>query len=285
MENCIKAFNGEKELPNNACLLTFDDGLSDHYISVFPILKHMGLTGAFFPSVRPIMENKISDVHKIHFILANTKKPELLRDKIFKLMKPFRKKYNLPDNKTLYSKFSTQRRFDPPLISFIKNILQRGLPEELREQICSKLFKLFVTDNENAFSRELYMNKSQLKLMIQSGMYIGGHGYAHERFGELTDEDQRKKIKKTYNFLEILYNESPMNWVMSYPHGSKNDKTISILKEYNCGLGLTVIPELAAVRPEIKFDIPRLETNFFPVSVNAKISKWTRIIMDLNDKH
>src|SRR5678816_4171615 len=39
---------GEKLLPANACLLTFDDGLRDHYLNVFPLLRARGLSGLFF---------------------------------------------------------------------------------------------------------------------------------------------------------------------------------------------------------------------------------------------
>ena len=56
--------------PKNAILLTFDDGLIDHYISVFPLLDKHGIQGCFYPSNMPIEESKVLDVHKIQFILA-----------------------------------------------------------------------------------------------------------------------------------------------------------------------------------------------------------------------
>ena len=43
---------GQRELPRNACLLTFDDGVSDHYLNVFPILRERGLSGLFFVLAR-----------------------------------------------------------------------------------------------------------------------------------------------------------------------------------------------------------------------------------------
>lgn len=35
-------------LPENPVVLTFDDGYSDHYTTVFPLLKDFGMTGTFF---------------------------------------------------------------------------------------------------------------------------------------------------------------------------------------------------------------------------------------------
>ena len=68
MEDCINAYLGEVKLPKNACLLTFDDGFIDHYTTVFPILNKMEISGSFFPPAGVMLNNKLLDVHKIHFI-------------------------------------------------------------------------------------------------------------------------------------------------------------------------------------------------------------------------
>ncbi len=41
-------------LPDNAAVLTFDDGLADHYRYVFPELRDRGLWGVFFLPLHPI---------------------------------------------------------------------------------------------------------------------------------------------------------------------------------------------------------------------------------------
>ncbi|MGH2524574.1 MAG: hypothetical protein ACRDH2_18870, partial [Anaerolineales bacterium] len=59
----------QKLLPPNVCLLTFDDGVCDHYLNVFPILKRRGLSGLFFALARqPGMGLTLA--HKVHFLLA-----------------------------------------------------------------------------------------------------------------------------------------------------------------------------------------------------------------------
>lgn len=284
MEDCINAYLNKNKLPPNACLLTFDDGFIDHYTNAFPILMKKGLTGAFFPPAKAIQEEVLLDIHKIHFILANTKDYKQLVNEIFDLIDIYKESDDLPNREELISKFTIQSRWNPPEIIFIKQLLQHGLPKKLRKSICSELFKEFVTKNEDVFSKELYMSIDQLKLMIESGMYIGGHGYSHDWLGMLSKEMQINEIMKTYEFLKMLYDKPPMNWVMSYPRSSKNETTISILKEYNCTLGLTTIPELAIVDSNSKFDIPRLDTNDFPHSPTAKINKWTKLIIDSNKK-
>ena len=41
------ALQEDKALPGSACLLTFDDGVRDHYVNVFRILRERGLSGCF----------------------------------------------------------------------------------------------------------------------------------------------------------------------------------------------------------------------------------------------
>ena len=44
----VSALKGEDQLPPYPCLLTFDDGLVDHYVTVFPRLEERGIIGSFF---------------------------------------------------------------------------------------------------------------------------------------------------------------------------------------------------------------------------------------------
>src|SRR6266545_4959573 len=69
-----------KPLPSSACLLTFDDGVCDHYLNVFRVLHQRNLTGLFFVMDRCDSEEFIL-AHKIHFLLAKLGLPAL-RDAI-----------------------------------------------------------------------------------------------------------------------------------------------------------------------------------------------------------
>ena len=60
------ALQENKPLPSSACLLTFDDGVRDHYINVFKILHHRKLSGLFFILDR-YEPGRLILGHKIHF--------------------------------------------------------------------------------------------------------------------------------------------------------------------------------------------------------------------------
>ena len=72
IDQCIDTLKSDESLPENSCVLTFDDGYIDHFNVVFPVLKKLKIQGWFFPPAEAILKNKVLDVNKIHFILANT---------------------------------------------------------------------------------------------------------------------------------------------------------------------------------------------------------------------
>ena len=57
-------------IPAKGVLLTFDDGLKDHYIHVLPELLQRDLWGIFFIPTAPFYTGKLIDVHRIHMLLG-----------------------------------------------------------------------------------------------------------------------------------------------------------------------------------------------------------------------
>src|SRR5271165_3942024 len=70
-EDLLEALSSPSgDLPPNPILLTFDDGYSDHFTNVFPLLDARGIRGCFFPPAQAVLEHKVLDVNKIQFVLA-----------------------------------------------------------------------------------------------------------------------------------------------------------------------------------------------------------------------
>ena len=80
------ALQEDRPLPNSACLLTFDDGVCDHYLNVFRILHERNLSGLFFVLDRRESEGLVL-AHKIHFLLAKLGLPGL-REAIWEKLNP-----------------------------------------------------------------------------------------------------------------------------------------------------------------------------------------------------
>ena len=265
VEQCIDAVYGtSKNFPKNALLLTFDDGYKEHYTEVFPILDARGIQGAFFPPVQAIMEHKVLDVNKIHFVLASTDNPSELVNIVNRKISELAREYSLEDPEFYQNKLSdSEHRYDPPEIIYLKRLLQRELPEEPRKIILDELFEKTVGIDEKTFAKELYMNPDQIKCMMRHGMFFGGHGYSHKWLNAMGAEEQEFEIEKTRDFLDAL-GVSTDNWVMCYPYGAYDDNLIKILKENNCAMGLATEVGVAELDIDHSFDLPRMDTNDFP---------------------
>src|SRR5271165_318588 len=87
--------SGQDDLPANPILLTFDDGYSDHFANVFPLLDARGIQGCFFPPAQAILEHKVLDVNKIQFVLAVVPDAGALLDEVFFSLTEFCKEHAL----------------------------------------------------------------------------------------------------------------------------------------------------------------------------------------------
>jgi len=265
---------GDSDLPPRPLLLTFDDGYLDHFTNVFPILKLNGLTGCFFPPAGAITEYRVLDVNKIHFVLASVSDKSLIVQTIFELLNEFREQHGLMENRSYYDRLAVPNRFDTAEVIFIKRLLQRELPGDLRGTIVNRLFHRFVTTDEASFSQELYMTVDQLSCMRESGMDIGSHGYEHLWLDTLDHDGQVREIDLSLSFLESLGCTRDA-WVMSYPYGAYNGGLLSLLRKKGCNIGFTTrvgLADLAAVDP---LALSRLDANDLPKKSAAAPNEWT----------
>lgn len=259
MIECIYKY---RDIPEHSILLTFDDGLKDNYLHVFPVLKKFKIQGLFFPPAKPIIEKIVLDVHKIHFILAMCKDKKKIIDIIFEQIDQYKNEYNLQDPSSYYFQLAKENRFDTAEIIFIKRILQRELPSIVRGIIIDSLFKKIVTTDERHFSEKLYLSIDEIKEMEENGMYFGSHGYSHVWFSYLSENEKQVEIEKSLKFFRKL-GISTDNLIMCYPYGDYDKETIKHLKKRNFGAGLTVKFGETLLDESNAFSLERYDTNDF----------------------
>ena len=259
----IAAVYEGRELPERAAWLTFDDAYSDHYENVFPILDELGIEGAFFAPVKAITQHEVLDVNKIHFILASVKDVKSLVRELDHLLDTYREEYHLESSERYWQKLAQPSRFDPAEVVYVKRMLQVELPEKLRNILADTLFREYVSDDEAAFSRELYMSEDQLKCMVRHGMYVGSHGYDHYWLDSLPPEKQAEEIDQSLAFLESIGSDTE-HWIMNYPYGAYNDSLIDIIKARGCKLAISTRVAVATLDAAHAYTLPRLDTNDLP---------------------
>jgi len=263
VKECIDAVEGDNELLEDAALLTFDDGYKDHYENVFPILEKKDIQGCFFPPAKAILQNEVLDVNKIHFILAVVEQRDntegLLND-VFALLDAYREDYDLKSNEEYYSELAVQGSYDPEEIIFVKRLLQRELPEDIREKVVNTLFKEYLDVDEKILSNELYMNTEQLKCMHRNGMHIGSHGYDHYWLDSISSDKLNEEIDLSIEFLNEIGTPKEL-WTFCYPYGAHNEEIRQLLTKKGFKLGFTTEPDTAELNERSAMELPRIDTN------------------------
>lgn len=262
MEQVIASLKGEENLPENALLLTFDDGYIDNYMYAFPILEDAGVQGSFFISGKTFDTHQLLDVNKIHYILASADIKSLLID-VFERLNHYRgNEFEYASNDELFNQYAVANRFDCKETIFVKRILQTVLPEKLRNIISSDLFEKYVGISEETLAYELYMSEEQIKSMKRHGMFIGLHGYDHYWLGNLNSEQMKTDITKALEVMDLFINKD--EWVMNYPYGSYNSDVIDFIKSKGAVLGVTTEVRVADLSMDSVYELPRLDCNDFP---------------------
>lgn len=259
----LNSIYDDEKLDRNSILLTFDDGFKDHYSHVFPILKKFHIQGSFFPPVLPLEKNRVLDVHKIHFILVNCNNIHQLYNELIELIKMYKDEYDLQTVNSYISINGKSNRYDDDDTIFIKRTLQRDLPKKAREEFLKIFFRKYVTEDEISFSKELYLSKEQISEMAENGMYFGSHGYSHEWFENISENELEAELEKSSRFLTKI-NKNKNNWIMCYPFGSYNEIVIKHLKKWGFKAGLTIEVADAILTKENAFKLGRYDTNDFP---------------------
>jgi hypothetical protein len=245
------ALQENKPLPDSACLLTFDDGVRDHNINVFGILRGRGLSGLFF-----IMDGNdragLVLAHKIHFLLAKVGVSGL-RDAIWeKLNSPQRERFTQTENKyrSKYPPISQDGQID-----LLKAILQRDLSPEV-DTLLSDLFETHV-GSEHETARNYYLNSEQIREMAAGGMHFGGHSRNHPWFDWIDAEARTSEIKASAEWLQQF---EPQPWAFAYPYGGLSEDAPHLLNRHGFVAAFTTQTQLRHPDP---FYIGRLDGEEF----------------------
>lgn len=263
VEEVVAAFRYGEDLPPNSALLTFDDGYLDHYTTCFPILFDRGLQGSFYAPAKPVLENKLIDVNRIHFILACGQIDDIVRD-LDRSIEKHRASHGLRTPAHYRQKWAHPNRFDPGEVIYVKRMLQLGLPERLRTNFAQSLFEKYVSVDEASFASELYCTSDQLRLMHTSGMHLGSHGKTHRWLDSLPFDEQKEEIDTSLTFLQQLGVDTKKLWTICYPSGAYNKPLLDYLCKTNCSLGFTTHADTADYKTNNPLLIPRLDTNDLP---------------------
>jgi len=251
-----KAVTEEKPLSGSACLLTFDDGVIDHYVNVFKILHRRKLSGLFFVMDRRERDGLIL-AHKLHFLLARLGLPGL-RESIWERLDSAQRERFVQAEKKYQLKYALVSPDGP--INLLKAVLQRDLSAAV-DPILGDLFETYV-GSENEMARNYYLNPEQIHEMAAGGMHFGGHSRSHPWFDWINAEQRAAEIKTSAAWLQ-QFEQGP--WAFAYPYGGLSEDSPNLLVKHGFVAAFTTRAQLRHPNP---YFIGRLDGEEFAQDVN-----------------
>ena len=221
----------KENLKRDCAILTFDDGLKDHYLAA-EMLHEAKLKATFLIPTLAIRERKVIRAHKIQFILATLSEKKVVEN-IFDLMGA-----DPCERDALWNTFSVSYHSDnwwSQEMVFVTNFLRR---HNTGDMITDKLFAKFITKDEKDFCSDFYLTPAEVGHIAECGMIVGGHGYTSTSLASLSNQEEEIKESLLY---AASFSAPPLSF--SYPQGSYNDDSVSYAKTYNCEFAYTTDAE------------------------------------------
>jgi peptidoglycan/xylan/chitin deacetylase (PgdA/CDA1 family) len=217
----LRAIDGRAELPEQAILITFDDGLKEQYELALPILDKLGIPAMLYVNTQNIAEKKISLVAKIHLLLTSMPFEEYKNNILLQARKQFDKGTELVDK----AKATAHYNYDTEERAMVKAFLNFVLNFDEQSQIIGKLFEEVFPGKEEKICNDLYLNDKEVKDLHKRG-YLGSHSHRHIPLGLYAKEEIEKDIRASYDVLKHITGEAPFS--ISYPYGSYDASGLNV---------------------------------------------------------
>jgi peptidoglycan/xylan/chitin deacetylase (PgdA/CDA1 family) len=237
------------------CLLTFDDGLKEHYREVTPILLDAGVQGCFFPATS-CLEGAVASVHKMHFLMAALDFHEYRRA----FLDALRAVSPQTIDDVPVDEAARCYPWDTREVGAFKYLANFLVPPPVRDAILGDLFARHFGD-EAAFAADLYVSWGELREMQDHGMVIGGHSHAHSALSNLTPAEQASDLARSIAVLR-KHLRAQVQWPFAYPYGWHDDDTVAIVARLGFACAFTVEAG-SNHRDQDPFRIRRFDTNQF----------------------
>ncbi len=244
-------------------ILTFDDGVADHYDYVLPELRSRDLWGIFYiPTGSYQNGGSLLDVHRLHLLLGafggdtivtglnNVIAPEMLSQS------------HLQEFRAL----AFDRQDNEANAALSKLILNYFVQYEYREEIINRLMKRYFNGMRSE-AGNYYVTSSQIKELQDNGMIIGSHAVSHRILSKLTVAEQAEEISSSFDFLDSVTGGLTAR-TFCFPYGgndSFNVESERLLEEAKCQFSFKVAPRSITSKDlsSRRQALPRFDCNRF----------------------
>lgn len=252
-------------------LITFDDGLSDHFTAA-KILEKEGIKGVFFIPSCISIDNLPANPIIIHYALEIFGIARFIEQYEKSL-----KKFNIEKN-TVKLTYISEKNDPWKIIDKIKSVFKYEFSNNDSRKILLDIYENMIFKKNPKFMETAHLTDTQIQEMIEMGHSIGYHTHSHISVAasSLNSDEFTKEMISSKKMLEKKFNIKISSF--SYPYGEKKDclSTQKLLKNTNeYKLAFTVEPKINDFSTS-PFELGRYE----PYS-NDTTSKLKKTLMEI----
>lgn len=212
--DCLR---GSQAPPADGVVLSFDDGLADHYRWVWPELERRGLWGVFFVPTDPLVGDRRLAVTRVHTLVANHPGDELLAAAREVLAE------RDATSEPAASDGMYAGRDTAASVRAFKTLLNQRVPYEHLPAVLDELERRFApTDAHGVDTADLYLTAGELG-QLSTDMVVGAHSVSHPVLARLSPADQRAEIRRSKRDLAALADGDVD--LFAYPYGGEDSYT------------------------------------------------------------
>jgi peptidoglycan/xylan/chitin deacetylase (PgdA/CDA1 family) len=248
---------------NEGIVLTFDDGMKDHFEYVLPALMRRGTFGVFYVPAYPYFTGRILDVHRAHLLLGRYGGKAIWEALLKRLTEDMLSHAHVEE----FRKNTYRTQTNDDYTNQVKRTLNYYIDYRFRPQMLDTLMAEFFP-NEAEIAGRFYISEDEMRRMDKAGMILGSHTVTHPCMSKLAPPDQQKEIVDSFAYLEkVLGPMEPKTFC--YPYGgfhSFTNDTERLLSDAGCLFSFNVeARDITAAdlqcRPQA---LPRYDCNMFP---------------------
>lgn len=256
IDELLAHFSGEKQLPKNPAILTFDDGYKACFDHALPTLKKYNAKAIFFISTSHMSDRIAFWWDRVNYLVKRSTKTR------FELSYPEAKVYDLTNG--------NRAKIIQHILDVIKESYALDVERYLQE-LATALDVEWTRENDRRITDDVLMTWDQVRALRKEGMDVESHTHTHRVLPTLTPEDLRKELQGSKKILEEQLDE-PCRAV-AYPVSLELSKHKAIADEVKLAgyeLGFSTSRGIGALGPDADpLDIqriwvdPNLPHNFF----------------------
>ena len=209
-----------QDVPDDAVVVTFDDGYADNYTHAFPILKRLSIPATIFLPTDVIGTGRVLWHDQVFSALSKSKVP---------LIEGF------PENESRFSleTLEDRRHAQDAILLYI-----RSLDVSRRNHEIGRLFGL-LDFSMKLESPRVYLDWSEVKAMQSHGIGFGSHTVTHPILSLLSEAEAREEVLESKRLMEDILGIRVKSF--AYPSGRRQDfseTTKALLREsgYECAV-------------------------------------------------